>query len=646
MKKLFKALFLSVFIVLAMSCIQVFGLELISVYLNGQVLAYDDVQPQIINNRVMVPIRKTADYLGYTTDWNSTTETMTFTKGNRKIVHVMRSNVIYVDGQAITFDTPSQNIQNRTVMPVRMLAEATGANVDWDNAARRVIITTNSPKVVNVTTSKSVAAVGETVTFTVTANGDTDRVKIIDTVDNSLINESSTYTTNADGSRVFTLPWVPYSTTGQTKVLKAYAGSATAYNDSADSTLSAVVNVSVSEKPKVKNYYVDDTSVDKNDYVNVTIYTNSAADRVKVRSSFVSGDVEYKNYSKSGDDKIFDFRIKMTKSGKQTLDIYAGNSSGYSTDYQTIKVDVDTKSGSSDDDELEINKIKVSDEYANVGDEVTITVTTTYDIEQVKIYDSDDHVMVRSTSPDSKSKNDNEKTWKLKFDIEDSGNNKYYVYAYDDDKDEVYDSFRIRSDSDSNSSSSGDLSIKSVTQMKSSVEVGDSVKFEVKTSDKAEYIKIFDYDNSLVEGPIKTFTSSSSNRIFEFTVTAPKESKNKFYVRAYDSKDNNVEKRISIDLDDSAGDPKINDIDYDDEVDEDDYAEITVHTNKAVQKVTIEDSDDDEVDKLRKPTRTKDDEKIWEFSIKMRDSGRQRFNIIAENDDGDTDEDTITIRVY
>lgn len=49
---------------------------------------------------------------------------------------------IVVDGKELTPDVPAQIIDGRTMVPIRFVAEALGAEVSWDAATNSVIITT------------------------------------------------------------------------------------------------------------------------------------------------------------------------------------------------------------------------------------------------------------------------------------------------------------------------------------------------------------------------------------------------------------------------------------------------------------------------------------------------------------------------
>lgn len=113
----------------------------ISVTLNGEVLAFD-VQPQLIDNRTMVPLRKIFEAMGAIVDWNNDTQTVTATKGDEKVVATINSKNVYINGETKTLDVPPMVIDDRTLVPVRFVAEAFGANVDWDEATQTVVIGT------------------------------------------------------------------------------------------------------------------------------------------------------------------------------------------------------------------------------------------------------------------------------------------------------------------------------------------------------------------------------------------------------------------------------------------------------------------------------------------------------------------------
>lgn len=113
----------------------------ISVTLNGEALTFD-VPPQLIDNRTMVPLRKIFEAMGAVVDWDNDTRTVTATKGNERVIATIDSKNVYISGETKTLDVPPMVVDDRTLVPVRFVAEAFGANVDWDEGTRTVVIHT------------------------------------------------------------------------------------------------------------------------------------------------------------------------------------------------------------------------------------------------------------------------------------------------------------------------------------------------------------------------------------------------------------------------------------------------------------------------------------------------------------------------
>lgn len=111
----------------------------ITVKINGIPVAFD--QPPIIENgRTLVPLRAIFEALGADVQWDGNTQTVTSTKGGTKISLQIGSTKMYVNGNAITLDVPAKVINSRTLVPVRAISEAFGCKVDWNGDTQTVII--------------------------------------------------------------------------------------------------------------------------------------------------------------------------------------------------------------------------------------------------------------------------------------------------------------------------------------------------------------------------------------------------------------------------------------------------------------------------------------------------------------------------
>ena len=118
----------------------------ISVYLNGEKIEFD-VQPQIINGRTMVPMRKIFEQLGATVEWEQTTKTITGKKEDTTIVMQINNNELSVNDNTSTLDVAPIVIDGRTLVPVRAIAESFGIDVLWYGDIKTVAIYNNTDSI-------------------------------------------------------------------------------------------------------------------------------------------------------------------------------------------------------------------------------------------------------------------------------------------------------------------------------------------------------------------------------------------------------------------------------------------------------------------------------------------------------------------
>ena len=115
----------------------------VKVLVDGKAISFPDMKPYINqDNRTMVPIRFIAEELGAAVDWNQADKRVTIEK-DKKIQLVIGENKAAVDGKIVTFDTQAILQESRTMVPLRFISETLGVTVDWEAATRTVTITTN-----------------------------------------------------------------------------------------------------------------------------------------------------------------------------------------------------------------------------------------------------------------------------------------------------------------------------------------------------------------------------------------------------------------------------------------------------------------------------------------------------------------------
>jgi hypothetical protein len=113
--------------------------NLVNVELNGNPLNFD-VPPVMELGRVLVPLRVIFEALGAEVSWDQATQTISATKSGVTIRLQPGQKQASQNGAQITMDVPAKIINGRTMVPVRFVSEALGADVSWDNNTRTVSI--------------------------------------------------------------------------------------------------------------------------------------------------------------------------------------------------------------------------------------------------------------------------------------------------------------------------------------------------------------------------------------------------------------------------------------------------------------------------------------------------------------------------
>lgn len=113
--------------------------QTITVTLDEKILEFDQ-NPIIVNSRTMVPLRVIFEALGASVEWTQETQTVTSVKGNTTISMTIGNAEMVKNDTIIVLDVAPQIVGDRTLVPVRAVAESFNCDVDWDGETRTVII--------------------------------------------------------------------------------------------------------------------------------------------------------------------------------------------------------------------------------------------------------------------------------------------------------------------------------------------------------------------------------------------------------------------------------------------------------------------------------------------------------------------------
>lgn len=111
----------------------------IKVVKDGKAISFD-VAPKVINGRTMVPYQAIAASLGAEVGWNAKTKTVTAEKSGTKVTLTIGSKVVFINDKRVVFDQEPVIVNNRTLVPLRIISESFGLWIEWNNSTKTVAI--------------------------------------------------------------------------------------------------------------------------------------------------------------------------------------------------------------------------------------------------------------------------------------------------------------------------------------------------------------------------------------------------------------------------------------------------------------------------------------------------------------------------
>lgn len=122
-------------------------LQVIRILLEGKELS-GDVPAFLMEERTLFPLRLVSEALGAAVEWVGKTRQAVVTQADTQMIFTMGSPVVLVNGEEVVLpDEVSPCLASamggeRTMVPLRFLAERLGLQVQWEDATRTVYLTT------------------------------------------------------------------------------------------------------------------------------------------------------------------------------------------------------------------------------------------------------------------------------------------------------------------------------------------------------------------------------------------------------------------------------------------------------------------------------------------------------------------------
>lgn len=91
-----------------------------------------DTPPVIKHGRTLVPVRALTEAYGAEVDWDAEQKKVTIEKDGDTVELYLNQIHAYVNGEQIELDVPAEIMCSRTIVPLRFILEALGYEVDYD----------------------------------------------------------------------------------------------------------------------------------------------------------------------------------------------------------------------------------------------------------------------------------------------------------------------------------------------------------------------------------------------------------------------------------------------------------------------------------------------------------------------------------
>ncbi len=117
-------------------------------YVDNERMMVDEENPSVVpiirNDRTLVPVRFVSENFDAKVKWNAAQNRVDIVSGDTEIQMYIGDNTMYVNGQPVQLDMPPVLENDRTLIPLRAMAESIGKYVFWDDNGLIVISDTEN----------------------------------------------------------------------------------------------------------------------------------------------------------------------------------------------------------------------------------------------------------------------------------------------------------------------------------------------------------------------------------------------------------------------------------------------------------------------------------------------------------------------
>jgi len=115
--------------------------QAVMVTVDNMPVIFADQGPIMDDNRVLVPVRGVFEKMGFYVTWSPDTRVATLIRDDISIIIPAGTGAIVVNSQIIVPDVPQQMVNNRLMLPLRVISDIIGWDAAWDGNNRVARIT-------------------------------------------------------------------------------------------------------------------------------------------------------------------------------------------------------------------------------------------------------------------------------------------------------------------------------------------------------------------------------------------------------------------------------------------------------------------------------------------------------------------------
>jgi hypothetical protein len=99
-----------------------------------------DTPPVIKEGRTLIPVRAVSEAMGAIVEYDDVEKIVTITKDGKIIVFSLAEGTVTVNEETVEIDVPAEIMNNRTMVPLRFIAEKLELSVEWDQETQTINI--------------------------------------------------------------------------------------------------------------------------------------------------------------------------------------------------------------------------------------------------------------------------------------------------------------------------------------------------------------------------------------------------------------------------------------------------------------------------------------------------------------------------